>query len=136
MVYEYTSLVTVQTADDIANALVAEINLAPRQVPVAATNVGNGVIQITADDPTAGFSLSVSPEIMAVQKGLIIQPLVPVNPVANDLDLINNANNNWYALVTTTRDVATVKAIAAWVETRVKLFGTASADPVIINSQA
>lgn len=134
--FGFTTPVNVQSADEIATALVAEINATPRQVPVTANTPTNGSFIINADDPSFGFSLQVSPEIIDIQDGLVIQPLVPVNPVATDLDLINNANNTWYALISTSRDVPTVKAIAAWVETRIKLFGTASSDPVIINTQA
>jgi hypothetical protein len=134
--YDYTSLVTVQNANEIATVLVDLINAIPQLVPVTATLNGDDTIELIADDLTQPFSLTVSAEVMSVQKGMIIQPLVAANPVADDLTAINNANSTWYALIATTRDLATVKAIAAWVEARIKLFGTASSDPDIINVPA
>lgn len=134
--YSYTSLVTVQNATEIATVLVNLINAVPQLVPVTATLNGDGSIELVANDLTVPFSLSVSAEVMAIDKGMIIQPLVPVNAVADDLTAINNANSTWYALISTSRDVPTVKAIAAWVEARIKLFGTASSDLNIINVPA
>ncbi len=134
--YDYTSLVTVQNATEIATVLVDLINAVPQLVPVTATLNGDSSIELIADDLTQTFSLTVSPDVMSIQKGMIIAPLVAVNPVADDLTAINNANSTWYALIATSRDVATVKAIAAWVEARIKLFGTASSNPDIINVPA
>lgn len=134
--FDYTTLTTVQTANEIAQILTDLINVIPQLVPVTATNNLDGTIDLIADDLTTTFSVSVSPEILAVQKGLILQPLVAVNPVADDLTAINNANSDWYALIAITRDVPSVKAIAAWVEARIKLFGTSSSDLDIINVPA
>jgi len=134
--YTYTSSNLVQNADEIVNGLVAEINRAPQLVDVTAENVGQGVLNIESGGIVSTFSLSVTPDVMETQIGLIQLPLVAVNPVGDDLTAINNANNTWYALIATDRTPSTVKLIADWVETRIKLFGTASADPVIINSPA
>lgn len=134
--FDYTSLVTVQNADEIATALTDLINATPQVVAVTATNNGNGVIELVANNLVNAFSLSVSSDIMSVQKGLIMLPLVAVNPVTDDLTAINNVNSDWYALIATDRTLATVKLIAGWVETRIKLFGTASSDPNIINIAA
>jgi len=134
--FDYTTLTTVQTANEIAQILTDLINVIPKVVPVTATNNLDGTIDLIADDLTTTFSVSVSPEILAVQKGLILQPLVAVNPVSDDLTAINNANSDWYALIAITRNVPTVKAIAAWVEARIKLFGTSSSDLDIINVPA
>lgn len=134
--YDYTTLVTVQSGLEVATALTDEINAAPQLVPVTATNNADGSITIVSDDQTQTFSLSVQPDVVSIEKGLTLLPLVAVNPVADDLTAINNANNTWYALIATTRDVATVKSIAAWTEARIKLFGTASSDTNIINIPA
>lgn len=134
--YDYTTLVTVQNGLEVATALTDEINAAPQLVPVTATNNGDGSITIVSDDQTQTFSLSVQPDVVSIEKGLTLLPLVAVNPVADDLTAINNANNTWYALIATTRDIATVKSIAAWTEARIKLFGTASSDTNIINIPA
>lgn len=134
--YTYVSGNLVQTSDEIVQGLITEINRAPQQVDVTAEDLGNGSLNIEANGVVSTFSLSVTPDIMESQIGLIQQPLVAVNPVADDLTVINNANNTWYALIATDRTQATVKAIADWVETRVKLFGTASSNPDIIDIQA
>lgn len=134
--FDYTTLPTVQTALEIATVLTDLINAVPQVVPVSATNNGDGSIDIISDNLTNSFSLSVNPEVLGIQKGLIVLPLTAVNAVADDLTAINNANSTWYALIATTRDVATVKAIAAWVEARIKLFGTASSNADIINVPA
>lgn len=134
--FQYTTLSSVQTAQEIATILVDLINAVPQVVPVTATNNLDGSFDLISDNLVNAFSISVSPEVLSIQKGLIIQPLTAVNPVATDLTNINNANSTWYALIATTRDIATVKAIAAWTEARIKLFGTASSDPDIINVAA
>lgn len=134
--YDYTTLVTVQNGLEVATALTDEINAVPQLVPVTANNNGDGSITLTSNDLTQTFSLSVQPDVVSIEKGLTVLPLVAVNPVADDLTAINNANNTWYALIATSRDVTTVKAIAAWTEARIKLFGTASSDPNIINVPA
>lgn len=134
--FTYPSGPNVQSAEQVADALVDMINTIPLQVDVVAINNNNGSFRIESNNSINTFSISVSPEIMSFQKGLIVLPLVAANPVATDLTNINNANSNWYALIATTRDAPTVKAIAAWVETRIKLFGTASSDLAIINVPA
>lgn len=133
--FTYRSPVNVQTANEIVAELVDLINDPASNVPVDATNLNDGSFTIQSTNLINTFSISVSPDIMSYDKGLKILPLVAVNPAATDLTAINNANNSWYALISTSRDVNDVLAIAEWVEARIKLFGTASADTVIINSQ-
>lgn len=133
--FTYRSAVDVQTSSQIAFDLVDVINTLGGNVGVTATNLGNGQIQLTSDNPNGTFSVTATPDILDVEKGLRLLPLVAANSATDDLDAINNANNTWYALIATTRDEAQVLQIAAWVEARIKLFGTASSDPVIINTQ-
>lgn len=134
--FDYTSPNNVQTALQISSALVDIINASPATVPVTATNNNDGSFELESDNLNNTFSISVSEGVMTSQVGLIVLPLIAVNPVADDLTAINNANNTWYALIATSRDVQTVKDIAAWTEARIKLFGTASSDPAIINVSA
>jgi hypothetical protein len=134
--FSYTSPNNVQTADQIATVLVDLINAVTSTVPVDAENNNDGSFEVTSSDPNQTFSISVSPEIMSAQTGLIVQPLVAANPVATDLTNINNVDSSWYALISVERDPAVVKAIADWVEPRIKLFGTASANLDIINVAA
>lgn len=131
--FTYRATINVQTANDIASALTDLINNPLSTVAVTATNVGDGSIVITADNLNNNFSISVTNDIMDLQKGLDILPMVAVNTAAFDLDAINNYSNLWYALIAVDRNPDTVLDIAAWTETHIKLFGTASSDPQIIN---
>lgn len=133
--FDYTAPSTVQTSSQIVAALVAIIN-ASSLVAVSASDNLNGSLDIIADDLTLPFAISVSEGILQIQKGFIQLPLSPANSVSTDLTAINNANSTWYALINTSRDVQTVKDTALWVETRIKLFGTASSNADIINVQA
>lgn len=134
--FSYRAPINVQTAEQIVTALVDLINVVGNDFPFTASNNNDGSFEVLSDDLNNVFSISVSNEVMSLEKGLIVTVLVAANPVADDLTAINDANNSWYALISVERDVATVKAIAAWTEARIKLFGTASSDPDIINVQA
>lgn len=134
--FSYTSTNNVQSSEEIVSALVDLINATPSSVPVTATNNDDGTFEISSNNPNNTFAISVTPEVMTSQQGLIVLPLTPVNPVADDLTAINNANSTWYALISTSRDFATVKAIADWTQSQIKLFGTASSNPDIINVAA
>ena len=121
----------------IAAGLVALINAVTSPVPVSATDNFDGTFEVIANVPGAGFLIQVIPlEAMTVQKGLIIQPYVPSASVVTDLTAIQDVNDEWYALACTDRTKATVLAIAAWIETQIKIFGTASDESNIINQQA
>lgn len=134
--FSYTTLINVQTANEIVQALVDLINLVPQQVVVNASNNNDGSFNINSVNPIDEFSLSVSNEIMSIEKGLVITSLINANSVTTDLDAIVNVNNDWYALISVDRDKPTVLAIAGWIETKRKIFGTASDDLAIINVQA
>lgn len=126
----------VQNADAITAGLVDLVNDPLSVVPVTATDLGNGQIRIDSDVPSSTFTVQTSPEIMNSQKGLVVLPLVASAPILDDLDAVNAASTEWYALMYTGRDQPTVVAIANWVETQTKLFGTASSDLTIVNSPA
>lgn len=134
--FEYVAPYDVQSSAQIANGIVDAINASIPPISVSAVAQVDGSIVIESDDMTQIFSLRVSPEVMTIDQGLIIGSISPSQPVATDLTEINNVNDTWYALIATSRDVATVKSIADWVESRIKIFGTASSDPTIINSPA
>lgn len=133
--YRYVSDNLVQDASEIANGLALEIN-ANSTLPYDAAVNPNGTMTINAVGIENLFSVSVSPSIMSVNKSLSIDPLIASDTPAEDLDAVNNANPNWYALVSVERDQATVKAMADWVEAHIKIFGTASSDLTIINVEA
>lgn len=133
----YQAPLDVADNDQIAAELVALINDSSSPVPVSATDNLNGSFEIIADVTGTGFLLQVDPvEAMTIQKGLIIGPYIPSSSVVTDLTAIQGVNDDWYALACTDRTSATVQAIAAWIESQVKIFGTASSDLNIINQAA
>ena len=132
--------------NQIAAGLVALINTfypLPPETPVAklqpvsATDNLDGSFEVEADVAGVTFLIQIDPaEAMTIQKGLIISPYTPSASVVTDLIAIKAVNDGWYALACTDRTSATVQAIAAWIETQIKIFGTTSADPNIINQDA
>lgn len=101
---------------------------------ITATDNGNGSLEVSSNTSTSTFLIQVNPvEAMVIQKGLIIQPYIPSASVVTDIQNIQAVNDEWYALACTDRTTSTVKAIAAYIETQIKLFGTASDDPNTIN---
>lgn len=151
--FTYAAPATVQNNEQIVAALVTSINspnlldanlnvimINGNPIPnpifgvIAATDNGNGSFEVQADNP---FLIQVIPlEAMIVQKGLIIQPYTPSASVVTDIQAIQAVNDNWYALACTDRTSATVQAIAAYIETQIKIFGTASNDANIIDQPA
>jgi hypothetical protein len=133
--FTYTTLNEVQTNEDIAAALVLLIQN-QTAVPVSATDNLDGSFELEANVAGTGFVLSVSDGILSKQFGLIIAPFIPSDPVIDDLNTIQQVDDTWYALAMTDRTLATVFSAAGWTEGQVKLFGTASSDPNIINLAA
>jgi len=130
--YIYQAPNNVTGNEQIAAGLVALINLPAGSI--SATDNGNGSFEVNSG---SAFLIQVVPlEAMVVQKGLIIQPYVPSASVVTDLTAIQAVNNDWYALAMTDRTKATVEAVAGWIETQIKIFGTASDDLNIINQPA
>lgn len=130
--YIYTTDTNIQTNEQIAAALVDLVN-DDLTLTVNATDNFNGSLELISDTPGVTFTVNVSDTIMSVKWGLIIAPYAASDTVANDLDAVQGINDNWYALALTERTSATVQAAALWIEARVKIFGTCSADPNIIN---
>lgn len=134
--YSYKAPNNIQSAQQIVSALVDLINAVPSVTNVTAKNNNDGTFELSADNLSQTFSLDVTSGVMSTQFGLIVNPLTAVNPIATDLNFINDANDSWYALILTDRTLQTVKDAAAWIEAHIKLFGTASNDLNIINSPA
>lgn len=154
--FAYQAPVNVTDNEQIAAALVTSIsssvlldaNLNPiiqngQQVPnplfgvIGASDNLDGSLEVISSSSSSTFLIQVFPlEAMVIQKGLIIQPYVPSASVVDDLTAIQDVNDDWYALACIDRTSATVQAIAAWIETQIKIFGTASSDLNIINQAA
>jgi hypothetical protein len=107
----------------IAAGLVAAINGGSE--PVTATDNLDGTFGLAADVAGVYYSLEVSDKLTSA--------LSASQDIENDLTDVNNENSDWYALVITSRLKQDVLDAAAWVEARIKLFGTASSDTEIYN---
>lgn len=130
--FQYTSGTEVQTNEQVAAGIVALINADP-QLTVSAVDNLDGTFELSSDDFTFTFTCQVTPILMTYFFGMVILPLVASGSVTSDLDAIVAVDDNWYALACTDHTSGTVQQIAAWTEARIKIFGTSSADPNIIN---
>ncbi|TFL14218.1 DUF3383 family protein [Pusillimonas caeni] len=122
-----TAIYSGQAGDDaegIATALASAIN--GTAAPVTATATG---AVVTIENDVAGAAMGVN-----VAGNLELAITSSTESITDALAAVSNGPFNWYGLVITSRDAADVKAAAAWAETNEKLFGTASADPNIIDS--
>lgn len=128
--YLYDAPNEVQSNEQIAAYFVTAINESSAETNIEATDNADGSFEIASTGP---MILQVSEGLMTVSKGLIIEPLAPSETVVTDLTAIQAIDDSWYALACTDRAKATVQAIAAWIEGREKIFGTASSDDNIIN---
>lgn len=134
--FEYTSPPDIQDANEIIQSFVSQISLLAPGAPFTATNNNNGTLTLTSVVPSELFSTAVSPDIMSFQNGLTVVPVAPVESIQDSLDAITAESDDWYALILLDRTVATVLAAASWIETKVKIFGTASDDLTIVNTSA
>lgn len=101
---------------------------------ITATDNGNGSFEVFSISGTQLFQIVVIPSsAIIVQVGLIIGPYIPSLAIVTDLTNIQAVNNTWYALACIDRNQSDVLSVAAWIESQMKIFGTSSADPNIIN---
>lgn len=135
-----TSLVTSINSENLLDSNLNEILVNGLPVPnpffgvISATDNGNGSLEVFANNSATTFLIQAFPfEYTVIQKGLIIQPYEPSASVVADIQAIQAVNDDWYALACTDRTPSTVQAIAAYIETQIKLFGTASDDVNTIN---
>lgn len=119
----YTGL-PADTAALIATGLASAINATA--APVTATALDSNV---SIENDVSGAAMGVT-----VAGNLEMTVAASTESVTDALAAVSNGPFNWYGLVIASRDQVDVKAAAAWAETNEKLFGTASADPNIIDS--
>lgn len=124
----YVSPVDIEDNETVAAALVTAIN----------DSVFGGTVTDNLDgsffiDDSTPFSLTVTEQILSAEFGMLVEPLVASDTVENDLDAIALENNEWYALAYVDRTQSVVESIANWIESREKIFGTASDDSNIID---
>lgn len=118
----YTGL-PADTAALIATGLASAINATA--APVTATALDSNV---SIENDVSGAAMGIT-----VAGNLEMTVAASTESVTDALAAVSNGPFNWYGLVIVSRDPADVKAAAAWAETNEKLFGTASADPNIID---
>lgn len=110
VVYEFTADASA-TAPEICTGLAALIN---PLVQVSAAVVGSTLV-ITAADAGLGFSVSVDAKMSVAHT-------TPNNGPVEDLIKARDFDDDWYFLGTTTHTKVQSKAIAAYIESEIKLF--------------
>lgn len=119
------------TMADLAAAIQAHPNVATAQV------TDTREITITAQTP--GIPVSISGVIVtlgATQPIATIETITPNHGLVEDLIGIIHADNDWYALVITSRDKAEVELVADFIETQKKVFFACSDEAAIIDPDA
>lgn len=125
--FTYTSASSGDTAADIAAALVLAINGGTE--PVTATDNLDGTFDLDPDVAGTAYALNLTPVSL-----LTADALVPAQAYADDLDDIVDVSNDWYALVLTSKLKADQLLVAAWIETKRKIFFYRSDDSDIIDT--
>lgn len=114
------------TTTSIATGLAAAVN-ADAALPVTATASGANVT-LAADVAGVAFTL------LSSANTSITKPYTTSDSLANDLTAVSEYNDDWYGLVVTSRVQADVVAVAAWVETKRKLYLSSSSDASLLTS--
>ena len=113
------------TAESIAAGLVAAINLGG--VPVAATDNLDGTYYIDAETSGVAYTVSVDTD------QTITKPYTPSDTIVNDIIAVQAENDEWYMIEEMLRNSLEQLELAAWVETKNKLFGITSNDNNIVD---
>jgi len=113
------------TAASIALGLVTAINLGAE--PVTATDNVDGTYDLDADVPGVAYTLSVDTD------QTITKPYTPSDTIINDIIAIQAENDEWYIIEEMLKISAEELELAAWVETKNKLFGITSDDNNIVD---
>jgi hypothetical protein len=101
------------------------------------TAVSDGVHTITMTSATAGIPFTVTSVVVT---GGVSQPTgvvtitTPNHGIVEDIQNIQLIDDDWYGLIITSRTVAVVDQVAAFIQTQKKIFATASNDPLIITA--
>lgn len=114
------------TAISIAGLLVAAINAG--SVPVTALDNADGTYDLTADVAGVAFSMYTC----ARQT----QSFTTTQTPAEDLADIQQEDDDWYGIVSTSRVQAVVENIAAYTETQTKIFIAGTADANVVDTTA
>jgi hypothetical protein len=110
------------TAASISLGLVTLINAGSEPVS-AADNVGD--LDILADNAGQPFTL-------AVNANMTITTVTAVVSVASELALVQDFNNDWYAVLLDSHNIIDQEVMADFIETQSKIYVTSSDDPNLI----
>lgn len=121
--YSYTA--AANTIAQIRTALLAAINAATATHGVVAANGGGGSdFTLTSNTAGTGFAVGVSANITNVAT-------TANNGVQEDLSYAEANDNDFYAIILTSRNIDDIKMAAAWTETRRKIFLACSNDAAV-----
>ena len=113
------------TVTSIATGLVAAIDAGSE--PVDATDGSGGNFTVSHDVAGTAWSLKVGDYIT-------VPAFTVTEAIGDTMDAIVNISDAFYGVILTDRTEATVLLLAAWIETKKKIFFTASSDSEIINT--
>ncbi len=113
------------TAPSIVAGLTAAIDLGSE--PVAATDNLDGTYDLTALVSGVAYTVSVDTD------QTITKPYTPSDTIINDIIAIQTENDDWYIIEEMLKISAEELELAAWVETKNKLFGITSDDKNIVD---
>lgn len=123
--YDFTSDAS-PSASEVVAGLSALIN-ADTNCPAAAT--GSTTLILTAKVTGTGFSHAESVNLVAVDT-------TPNHGVVEDLQRIQDVNDDWYAIMLTSRNLDDFKNAAGWTEAKLKVFFACDADPNALTTSA
>lgn len=130
--YEVQTDTSVQSAEQIAALMVAEINLNSANSGVTATDNLDGTFTVQSSNT---FFIQGNADQFSITIGLRVLPYVATDAIATTLAAMRAASTGWYGLILTDRTKATVQSAATWVEgDKSTLFITASNESAIINT--
>jgi len=126
---EFTSDATA-TKDEITAGLKSAIDLLGLSITVV--DDLTDTLTLTADNAGDYFTVEVTDEVDG--RHMWIENKTADPGIATDLAAVSAFDDDWYGLLLDSNSPAEVLAAAAWVETKVKLFGATVSDTEILDS--
>lgn len=117
----------------VVNSFIVTMGASQATATITDLTQESGSLVIFQDNINLTFSIRVTPNILTLQKGLLIQPLTASDPVQDDLTAVEASSNDWYGVAITSRGTQDILSTAEWVQTRTKIFGTCSGEAAIID---
>lgn len=114
------------TQDSILAQLGVAVN-ASLTVPVTAGAVTSHHLDLTADNPGLGFSLTNSANLTQAS-------VTPNHSIADDVAALQNVSDVWYGLSICSNVDSDILQVAAYIETQKKIFGASSSEAAILTS--